>query len=171
MRLRETVLYVAGKGTPATAAAARAKIDHRVHDVAAAMTASDDGYGMAVASAMDVPPAQVCKTLVCEVDGKPVVGVVPVDRMLDLKALAAAVGGKRAQLAPKATAERLTGYVVGGISPLGQRTRLRTVVDSSVEVFATVYVSAGRRGLELELAPADLVTLCGAVTAPIATAG
>jgi Cys-tRNA(Pro)/Cys-tRNA(Cys) deacylase len=108
------------------------------------------------------------KTLLAEVDGRLVCGVVPVSGSLDLKALAAAVGGKRGVMADPAVAERSTGYVVGGISPLGQRTPLPTVVDESAELFDTVVVSAGRRGLSIELAPADLVRLTGAVVAGVA---
>jgi Cys-tRNA(Pro)/Cys-tRNA(Cys) deacylase len=110
----------------------------------------------------------VFKSLVTEVDGGLTVAVVPVTGELDLKALAAAVGGKRAAMADRTLAERTTGYVRGGISPLGQRKRLPTVVDASALEHPTVYVSAGRRGLQLQLAPGDLVALTGAVTAPIA---
>ncbi len=108
------------------------------------------------------------KTLLAEADGRLVCGVVPVAGTLDLKALAAAVGGKRAVMAAPAVAERSTGYVVGGISPLGQRARLPTVVDETAELFDTVFVSGGRRGLSVELAPADLVRLTGAVVADVA---
>jgi Cys-tRNA(Pro)/Cys-tRNA(Cys) deacylase len=107
------------------------------------------------------------KTLLADLDGKLVCAVVPVSGSLDLKALAAALGGKKAAMADPAAAERSTGYVVGGISPLGQKTRLRTVVDSSTEDFATIHVSGGRRGLSLELAPSDLVTLTDAVVARV----
>jgi Cys-tRNA(Pro)/Cys-tRNA(Cys) deacylase len=131
------------------------------HDPSAA------SYGTEAAEALGVPGDRVFKTLLAEVDGRITVGVVPVSGQLDLLALAAAVGGKRATLAEPAAAERATGYVVGGISPLGQRKRLPTVVDESALGFATVFVSAGRRGLEVELAPADLVRLTGATTAPI----
>ena len=125
-------------------------------------------YGQEAALALGVDPRQVFKTLLADVDGRLIVAVVPVDGSLDLKALAAALGGKRASLAEPAAAERVTGYVVGGISPLGQRRRLPTVVDESALAWATVLVSAGRRGLDVELAPADLVRLTGAVTAAVA---
>ena len=125
-------------------------------------------FGMEAAQALGLDPAQVFKTLLADVDGRLVVAVVPVDRSLDLKALAAAAGGKRAVMAELAAAERATGYVVGGISPLGQRRRLPTVVDASAAQWPAILVSAGRRGLDVELAPTDLVALTGAVTAPIA---
>ena len=101
-------------------------------------------------------------------DGSLVVGVVPVTGMLDLKALAAAVGGKRAAMADPALAERRTGYVVGGISPVGQRTTSPTVLDETAQLWETVYVSGGRRGFDIELAPADLVAITGATLAGIA---
>jgi Cys-tRNA(Pro)/Cys-tRNA(Cys) deacylase len=114
-----------------------------------------------------VEPARVFKTLVVEVDKRLAVAIVPVNRSLDLKALAEALAGKRATLAELAGAERATGYVVGGISPLGQRRRLPTVVDASAKDHPTVFVSAGRRGLELELSPDDLVAATAATMAPI----
>ena len=156
--------------TPATAALARAGVAHvvRAYEHDPAVAAAAGGYGAEAAAALGVDPAQVLKTLVASVDGDLVVAVVPVDGRLDLKALAAAVGGKRAVMAEPAAAERATGYVVGGISPLGQRRRLRTVVDAGALEHPTVLVSAGRRGLDVELAPADLVALTGAVTAPVA---
>ncbi|MGW2597212.1 Cys-tRNA(Pro) deacylase [Streptomyces klenkii] len=132
------------------------------HDPAAA------SYGTEAAEALGRDPAQVFKTLVAEVDGALTVAVVPVSGSLDLKALAAAVGGKRAAMADPAAAERTTGYVRGGISPLGQRRRLPTALDASARSHATICVSAGRRGLEVELAPGDLAALTGAVVAPIA---
>ncbi|MBF6046853.1 Cys-tRNA(Pro) deacylase [Streptomyces sp. NRRL B-1677] len=125
-------------------------------------------YGTEAAEALGRDPAQVFKTLVAEVDGALTVAVVPVSGSLDLKALAAAVGGKRAAMADPAAAERTTGYVRGGISPLGQRRRLPTALDASAHSHATICVSAGRRGLEVELAPGDLAALTGAVVAPIA---
>jgi Cys-tRNA(Pro)/Cys-tRNA(Cys) deacylase len=158
---------VAGQGTPATALLAKQKLAHRLHPYN--VDPDTPNYGAEVAAALGVPAARVFKTLVAEVDGALTVAVVPVTGELDLKALAAAVGGKRGALADRTLAERTTGYVRGGISPLGQRKRLPTVVDSSAEKSETVYVSAGRRGLQVELSPADLVRLTSATLAPIAT--
>jgi Cys-tRNA(Pro)/Cys-tRNA(Cys) deacylase len=153
-------------GTPATIALERAGVTFAlhayVHDRAA------ESYGLEAADALGVEPARVFKTLLSSVDGRLTVALVPVSASLDLKALAAAAGGKRAELAEASVAERVTGYVLGGISPLGQRKRLPTVTDASVSSFRTVYVSAGRRGLEVELAPADLLRLTDATTAAIA---
>ncbi|GAB3454970.1 Cys-tRNA(Pro) deacylase [Streptomonospora sediminis] len=159
--------------TPATRAAGRAGIGYRLHPYTPAGGNGGPGasYGEAAADALGVGRERVFKTLVAQVDGKPAMGVVPVSAALDLKALAAAAGGKRAAMADSAGAERATGYVVGGISPLGGRKRLRTIVDSSVLDHATVFVSAGRRGLQMELAPADLINAAGAETAPIAAPG
>lgn len=128
-------------------------------------------YGLEAAQQLGVPPERVFKTLVADVDGELVVGVIPVDRQLDLKLLAAAVGGKRAALSEVERAERATGYVAGGISPLGQRTTLPTVVDSSAMAHATVLVSGGRRGLDVELDGAALVDLTHARVAHIARPG
>ncbi|MDG4821136.1 Cys-tRNA(Pro) deacylase [Asanoa sp. WMMD1127] len=127
-------------------------------------------YGEAVAAALGIDPPRVFKTLIATVDGQLGVGVVPVARSLDLKALAAALGGKRASMAEPAAAERATGYVTGGISPLGQRSRLPVVLDESAMGHATIFVSAGKRGLQLELSPGDLVHLTGAAVAAIAAA-
>jgi Cys-tRNA(Pro)/Cys-tRNA(Cys) deacylase len=126
------------------------------------------GWGEDAAAALGVDPARVHKTLVARVDDRLVVAIVAVAHDLDLKALADAVGGRRAAMADAGDAERATGYVRGGISPLGQRRRLPTVVDEAALGFDTVLVSAGRRGLQVELAPADLVRLTDAVVAPIA---
>ncbi|WP_101257681.1 Cys-tRNA(Pro) deacylase [Streptomyces barkulensis] len=153
-------------GTPATVAATRAGVDFTLHSYEHDPAAPS--YGEEAAEALGLDPEQVFKTLVADVDGTLTVAVVPVSGSLDLKALAAAAGGKRAAMADPAAAERATGYVRGGISPLGQRRALPTVVDASAEGHPTVCVSAGRRGLEIELTPADLVKLTGAVTAPIA---
>jgi Cys-tRNA(Pro)/Cys-tRNA(Cys) deacylase len=144
---------------------ARQGVTHTVHSYG--HDPRSGSYGLEAAEALGVPAGQVFKTLIAEVDGTLTVAVVPVDRPLDLKALAAAAGGKRARMAELAAAERATGYVAGGISPLGQRQRLPVVIDSSATGFGTVFCSAGRRGLEIELAPADLVRAAGAVVAPI----
>ena len=159
---------MAGRGTPATALLARPGISHSVHRYH--HDPRHPSFGQEASDALGVAPERVFKTLVAEVDGALAVGVVPVASQLDLRALAAAVGGKRAVMADVAAAERATGYVAGGISPLGQRRRLPVVVDSSALAFPTLYCSGGRRGLELELAPADLVRAAHAVVAPIAAA-
>ncbi|WP_103500754.1 MULTISPECIES: Cys-tRNA(Pro) deacylase [unclassified Streptomyces] len=153
-------------GTPATVAATAAGVAFTVHSYEHDPAAPS--YGEEAARALGTEPARVFKTLVAEVDGRLTVAVVPVAGSLGLKALAAAVGGKRAAMADPAAAERSSGYVRGGISPLGQRRPLPTVVDASALDHPTVFVSAGRRGLEIELAPADLVRLTGAGVAPIA---
>ncbi|MFP5020008.1 Cys-tRNA(Pro) deacylase [Pseudonocardia phyllosphaerae] len=156
---------MAGKGTPATALLTKRKVEHRLHTY----THSDGaGYGEEAAELMGQDPQRVFKTLVALVDGTMTVGIVPVSAQLDLKALAAAAGGKKAVMAEVSDAERATGYVAGGISPLGQRKRLPTVLDASAREFPTIYCSGGRRGLEIELAPADLEALTGATVAPIA---
>ena len=152
-------------GTPATVALSAAGVDFTVHSYD--HDPSHPSYGEEAAEAMGVSPDRVFKTLVADVDGALTVAVVPVSGSLDLKALAAAVGGKRATMADPALAERTTGYVRGGISPLGQRKRLPTVLDDSAEAHETICVSAGRRGLEVELAPTDLAKLTGAVLAPV----
>jgi Cys-tRNA(Pro)/Cys-tRNA(Cys) deacylase len=152
--------------TPAILAARRAGIEFRIHEYAHDPAAAS--YGLEAAAALGVAPERVFKTLVAEVDGRLVVAVVPVAARLDLKALAAAAGGKRAALAEAAAAERATGYVTGGISPLGQRRRLPTWLDASAAGHATIHVSAGRRGLEIELQPAELARLTGARLAPLA---
>lgn len=157
---------MSGRGTPATVAAERAGVQFRTHEYSHDPTAQS--YGDEAAAALGQSTDRVFKTLVADVDGRLVVAVVPVSQQLDLKALAAAAGGKRAAMADPLLAQRATGYVVGGISPLGQRKRLATVVDESASAFDTVYVSAGRRGLEIELAPGDLVALTQATVAAIA---
>ncbi|WP_461071955.1 Cys-tRNA(Pro) deacylase [Streptomyces pseudoechinosporeus] len=153
-------------GTPATVALTAAGVAYTVH--AYEHDPSHSSYGEEAAEAMGVSPERVFKTLVAEVDGELTVAVVPVAGSLDLKALAAAVGGKRATMADPAAAERTTGYVRGGISPLGQRKKLRTILDSSASVHPTICVSAGRRGLEVELSPRDLAKLTEATSAPVA---
>jgi Cys-tRNA(Pro)/Cys-tRNA(Cys) deacylase len=156
----------AGAGTPATVALTDAGIPFAVHayhhDPAAA------SFGLEAAQALGVEPERVFKTLLADTDAGIVVGVVPVTGMLDLKALAAAVGAKRAAMADPAVAERRTGYVVGGISPIGQKTAHPTVVDETAQLFDTVYVSGGKRGLDIELSPTDLVRATEGAFAPIA---
>jgi Cys-tRNA(Pro)/Cys-tRNA(Cys) deacylase len=148
--------------TPAVQAARRAGIEFRLHEYEGVEVGEGD-YAVAVANALGLPPARLFKTLVASVEGKLAVFVVPADRQLDLHA-----AGKRAVLAERAEAERATGYVVGGISPLGQRKRLPATIDETALAWETVLVSAGRRGLQIELAPADLVALTGARVARIA---
>lgn len=157
----------AGQGTPATVMLERAGVQFTTHLYEHNPDA--ESFGLEAADALGVPAERVFKTLLADMDGRHlVVGIVPVSGSLDLKALASAVGGKRASMADAAVAERTTGYVVGGISPLGQRKQLPTVVDSTALAYDTVYVSGGRRGLDIELAPADLIALTKASTAPIA---
>lgn len=148
--------------TPAVQAAKRAGIVFELHEYEG-VEIGDGDYAVAVAAALGLPPGRLFKTLVASVDGRLAVFVVPADRQLDLRA-----AGKRVTLADRAAAERATGYVLGGISPLGQRKQLPTTVDESALAWETLLVSAGRRGLQIELAPGDLVALTGATVAPIA---
>jgi Cys-tRNA(Pro)/Cys-tRNA(Cys) deacylase len=154
------------QGTPATVALSKSKVDFTTHTYDHDPAAKS--YGLEAAEALGLAPEQVFKTLLVEVDGKLTVGVVPVDKQLDLKAIAAAAGGKKAVMADPAAAERTTGYVVGGISPIGQKRALPTVVDATATDHDLVYVSGGRRGLDIGLAPKDLITITNARTAPIA---
>ncbi|MFS1302427.1 Cys-tRNA(Pro) deacylase [Streptosporangium longisporum] len=154
-----------GQGTPATVALTQAGADFTLHPYE--HDANAQAYGEEAADALGVPYGRIFKTLVAEVEGGLAVAVVPVAGKLDLKAFAAALGSKRAAMADAAKVERVTGYVVGGISPLGQRRLLPTVVDASALEFGTIYFSAGRRGLQIETSPAELVCLTKAVTAPI----
>ena len=149
--------------TPAVEAAKRARIAYRLHEYEG-VEVGDGDYAVAVAASLGVEPERLFKTLVATVDGRLQVFVVPADRQLDLRA-----AGKHAALAAVAEAERATGYVVGGISPLGQRRRLPATVDESALAHETILVSAGRRGLQLELDPRDLVRLTGADVRHIVT--
>lgn len=158
-RNRDTV------GTPATRALTKAGVAFSVHAYEHDPAATS--YGLEAAEALGLSPAEVFKTLLVQADSATVVAITPVTGELDLKAVARAVGAKKASMAGPADAERLTGYVVGGISPLGQRNRLRTVLDESALTLPRVYVSAGRRGVDLGLAPADLVRCTDATVAPI----
>jgi Cys-tRNA(Pro)/Cys-tRNA(Cys) deacylase len=156
----------ASAGTPATVALTRAGIRFTAlayeHDPRAA------AYGLEAAEKLGIEPERVFKTLLASVDGSLAVGIVPVAEQLDLKALAAALGGKRAEMADPSLAERKTGYVVGGISPIGQKVALPTVLDETAILHETILVSGGRRGLDLELAPDDLLAVTGGRYAPIA---
>lgn len=158
---------MAGRGTAATIVLERAKIPFTLHEYA--HDPRRESYGLEASEALGVPPEQVFKTLVAAMDGSLAVGVVPVHRQLDLKALAAATGGKKAVMAEVAAAERATGFVAGGISPVGQRRRLPVVVDESALAFGTMFCSGGRRGLEIEIAPSDLIRAAGATVAAIAS--
>ena len=152
-------------GTPATVALTRAGVAFTLHEYAHDARATS--YGSEAAEALGLDPDRVFKTLLAEVDGTLVVAVVPVAGWLDLKALARALGGRKAGMADPKDAERSTGYVVGGIAPVGQKRPLPTVVDASASAYDVVYVSAGRRGLDLGIAPADLVAVTGAITADV----
>lgn len=155
-----------GPGTPATVALVAAGIPFTAHTYA--HDPATTNYGLEAAHALGLEPDRVFKTLLAEADGRLVVGIVPVTGMLDLKSLAAAVGAKRAQMADPVVAERKTGYVVGGISPLGQKTALPTVLDETAALWDTIFVSGGRRGFDIELAPDDLLRLTGGQLADIA---
>jgi Cys-tRNA(Pro)/Cys-tRNA(Cys) deacylase len=154
------------KGTPAIVVLERAGVEFTLHEYEVA--GGDGTYGEAVAGALGVDPARLFKTLVATVDDSPVVGIVPVAGRLSLKRLAAAAGGKRGTMADPSDAQRLTGYVIGGISPFGQRRRLPAYLDDTAFGYETVFVSAGRRGLQVEVAPGDLVAVTGAVAVAIA---
>jgi Cys-tRNA(Pro)/Cys-tRNA(Cys) deacylase len=166
---------VTAQGTRAIDLLRRSGIDHRVHPYETSVRRGRDrdarpSYGLEAAAALGIDPGRVLKTLVARVDGRFVLALVPADRELDLGRLADAVGGRRAELSAPMEAERATGYVVGGISPLGSRRPMAVVMDASSSDHQTILVSAGRRGLQMELAPADLAALAAAIVAPIARA-
>lgn len=144
--------------TPAVVALERAGIPFAVHEYEHDPAETD--FGGEAAQKLSVSPERIFRTLLAEVSGTLIVAVIPVSGRLDLKALASVAGGKRAALADPVLAERKTGYVVGGISPLGQRTRIPTVIDESAQQYSTILVSGGRRGLDVELAPEDLARAC-----------
>lgn len=153
--------------TPAVDQARKAGIEHRIYEYS--HDPSSESYGTEAAEKLGIPQQQVFKTLVVSLDAKVLaVGIVPVCATLNLKRIAKAAGAKKATMADPAEVERTTGYVLGGVSPLGQKKRLKTLIDESARAFATIHVSAGRRGLEIELSPQDLATLCGADFAEIA---
>ena len=165
-------------GTPATVLLKRAGVEFRVHEFH--HRAGERNYGAIAAEALGADPDQVFKTLLARIDGPAVVagvppaaiavGIVPVSGQLSLKELAAAVGAKRAEICDPTVAQRVTGYVVGGISPFGQRKLLPTVIDETCLLFDTVFVSGGKRGFDIEIAPADLISVLHAAVAPIGTA-
>jgi Cys-tRNA(Pro)/Cys-tRNA(Cys) deacylase len=154
--------------TPAQVALTAAGIAFAVHQFEA--SPSEHGYGQAAAAALGVDHGRVFKTLIATVDDRHVVGIVAVSGQLSLKALAAAVHGKRAEMCPPDIAQRITGYVVGGISPFGQKKQLTVVIDETCMLYDTIFVSGGRRNLDIEMAPGDLVAVLAAVVAPIGAA-
>jgi Cys-tRNA(Pro)/Cys-tRNA(Cys) deacylase len=162
------------QGTRAVDAARRAGIPHTVHEYAhdpRNLRQDGRGYALEAVAALGIDAGRVFKTIVVDVDGRLGLAVVPADAEVDLKAVADALGGRRASIAPPADAERATGYVLGGISPLGTRRVLPTILDASAAGHATIHVSAGRRGLEIELAAADLLAQTRGIVAPIARRG
>jgi Cys-tRNA(Pro)/Cys-tRNA(Cys) deacylase len=155
------------QGTPATAALTAAGVPFVLHPYT--HDPSAPSYGAEAAEALGIDPSRVFKTLMVDVEGRLAVGIVPVSGSLDLKAMASALGAKKAAMADPAAAQRRTGYVLGGISPIGQRQPSSTVLDSTALGLDTILVSGGRRGLDIELAPADLARLTNAITAPISS--
>jgi Cys-tRNA(Pro)/Cys-tRNA(Cys) deacylase len=153
--------------TPAINLAKKAKVTFKVHEYA--HDPANEAYGLEAAEKLGLPPTQVFKTLVVSLDGKELaVGILPVAAMLSMKHIAKAAHAKKAEMADKALVARTTGYVLGGVSPLGQKKLLKTFIDESAQIFPTIYVSAGRRGLEIELAPQDLQTLTRAIFTELA---
>ena len=157
---------MASLATPATLALTAAGIRFTPH--AYEHDPANTNFGLEAAERLGLDPDSVFKTLMADVDGRLAVGIVPVTARLDLKALASTLGGRRAAMADPAVAQRRTGYVLGGISPIGQKSRHDTVLDETAELFDTIYVSGGRRGFDIELAPSDLVTVTAAIVAAIA---
>ena len=152
--------------TPAINLLKQTKTPHKIHEYLHDPNA--ESYGLEAAHKLGVPDTRVFKTLVVNLDNKElVVGIIPVSAMLSMKSIAKAAGGKKAEMAAPKDVERTTGYVLGGVSPLGQKKRLKTVIDVSAQQFPTIYISAGRRGLEIELSPVDLAQLVNAVFAEI----
>ena len=144
--------------TPGINQAKKHKVLYTIHEYS--HDESSESYGLEAADKMGVPQEIVFKTLVVTLDNKElVVGIIPVSSMLSMKLIAKALGAKKAFMADKFDVERSTGYILGGVSPLGQKKRLKTLIHSSANNYSTIYVSAGRRGLEIELSPTDLVKL------------
>lgn len=155
-----------GAGTPATVILAQAGISFTVHTYV--HDKAQRGFGEEAAAALNLDPAEVFKTLIVDVDELPTMAIVPVNSMLDLKAHAALCCGRRAVLADQVVAQRITGYVVGGISPIGQKRKLKTVLDETALQLSKMYVSGGKRGLDIGLNPLDLVSITAAITGPVA---
>lgn len=152
--------------TPGIHVISKAGISHNIHEYE--HDPASAGYGNEAAEKMGVDPARVFKTLIVTVDGKMLaVGVIPVTGMLSMKLIARAAGGKKASMADPQEVQRRTGYVLGGVSPLGQKNRLKTLIDASAKAFDTIYISAGRRGLEIELSPEDLARLTSGQLVPL----
>ena len=158
-----------GGGTRATVTLEREGVPFTLHSYDLGHAPLEGSVGEAVAAQLGLAPEVVFKTLLAEVDGDPVCAVVPTAGTLSLKRLAAAAGGKRARMMEPAVAERISGYVTGGISPFGQKRGLRTFIDETAEICETIYVSGGQRGFDIGLSPADLIESLGAVVAPLAT--
>lgn len=152
--------------TPAIKSLQKAKVNFKTHEYSHDPAA--ESYGLEAVEKMGVDAARVFKTLVVILDAKDyAVGVIPVSEMLSMKQIAKAAGAKKASMADKTDVERITGYVLGGVSPVGQKKRLKTFIDESAQPCTTVFVSAGRRGLEIELSPQDLKSQTGALFAPL----
>jgi len=166
------IRLMSAKGTPATDLLRRAGVPHALREYVVGSGADGrHAYGLEAAAALGVDPAVVFKTLIVSADGRLAVGIIPATGELDLKAIAASLGARRAVMAEPAAAERSSGYVLGGISPLGQRRRLPTVLDASARGRERILVSGGRRGLQVEIAPVDLAGLLDAIVAPIVRPG
>lgn len=152
-------------GTPATVALDRATVSYRLHSYR--HNSRNQAYGDEAAAALGIDPNRIFKTLIASADGRLACAVVPVAAKLDLRALAVVLGAKRAELADPTKAQRATGYVLGGISPFGHRSPMSVVVDDSVSDFESVFVSGGKRGLQVEVSPDDLCRVTGAIRAPL----
>ncbi len=176
LKRSSTMVAMSASGTRAVDALRRAGIEHAVHPYVpaerhGARRADRPAYGSDAAAALGVPPALICKTLVVVADGVLMLAIVPVDRTLDLKQFAAAVGAHRASMAEARDAERAAGYLVGGISPIGTTRHLRTILGVAAATVDRLYVSAGKRGLQVSLRPADLVPFIGAEVAAVSGVG
>lgn len=160
----------AGKAsTPATVALVHAGVDFRIYEYDHDPDHMAEGYGVEAAQRLGIDPRQIYKTLMADTGDERVIGIVPVDGHLDLKALAASVDAKKAVMADRAVAQRESGYVLGGISPFGQRTAHRTVLDEGAMAYDRILVSGGKRGFDVAVDPHELVRVLHAITAPLST--